>query len=246
MCLHAIAHDGRDFDDLARRLETDFEVIAPDWPGQGLSPDDGHKPAAAHYADVLAALLDSAGIERPILLGNSIGGAAAIAYAARHPERVRGLVLCNAGGLAPIDAFARRAIAGMQSFFAAGAAGASWFPAAYRFYYRRLVLPKAPARQRRGAIIAEGPARAALLAQAWGAFALDESDLRPLASSIQCPTLFAWARSDRIIPWSRSRTAALRFPQAHVRLLRGGHAAFLEDPARFERAFRQFAQELPA
>ena len=43
----------------------------------------------------LAAVIDAAGVEQCDLLGMSHGGAIAMAYAARHPERVRKLVLVN-------------------------------------------------------------------------------------------------------------------------------------------------------
>lgn len=240
LCLHAIAHDGRDFDDLAARLDRDFEVIAPDWPGQGLSAPDTAPFSVIRYADLLAALIDELGLRRPIIVGNSVGGAAAVHYALRAPHNVRALVLCNAGGLIPMDRSVRDAIGAMQKFFAAGARGAWWWPRAYRFYYEALVLPRAP-RGRREAIVADGKAQAQLLSDAWAAFGSADNDLTARAHEIACPTLFAWAKGDRLIPWSRSRAAAGRFRNGRVSLLRGGHAAFLEDPDAFEQAFRAFA-----
>jgi len=56
--------------------------------------------------------------------------------------------------------------------------------------------------------------------------------------------LLAWAKSDRIVPWSESRKAVRGFRNRTVKLFRGGHAAFLEDADRFARAFRRFAREL--
>ncbi|MBI3677452.1 MAG: hypothetical protein HY243_12640 [Proteobacteria bacterium] len=50
----------------------------------------------------------------------------------------------------------------------------------------------------------------------------------------------AWARSDRVIPWSVCRKAARRFPVRHIQLFRGGHAAFLENPKDFAKSFRRF------
>src|SRR5262249_57743760 len=92
------------------------------------------------------------------LLGNAIGGAAAIRYAATHPERVTALVLENPGGLdAADDRVGRTAIAAMVAFFAAGARGAGWFPAAFAAYYR-LVLQRAPAAPHRPRSAASAPA----------------------------------------------------------------------------------------
>ena len=53
----------------------------------------------------------------PVIIGNSIGGAVAIRHAARHP--VRGLVLCDSGGLVPVDRTVQRFCALFEAFFAA-------------------------------------------------------------------------------------------------------------------------------
>ena len=97
VCLHAIAHGARDFEELAARVGDAFEIIALDWPGHGLSPHDGHAPDAAHYGDVLSAALDALQLEKPVLLGCSIGGAAALRVAAGRPEKIAGLVLRKCG-----------------------------------------------------------------------------------------------------------------------------------------------------
>src|SRR5215468_10075683 len=99
VCLHAIGHGAGDFSRLRTRLGRRQRVIALDWPGQGRSGSDSAPPSAVRYAELLAGLLDTLGLERAVLIGNSIGGAAAIRYAATHPGRVRGLVIENAGGL---------------------------------------------------------------------------------------------------------------------------------------------------
>src|SRR5687767_11894315 len=137
VCLHAIGHDARDFARVRERLRGRARVLAVDWPGQGRSPRDGGPVTARRYADLLGGALDALDVGPCVLVGNSIGGAAALVYAAEHPERVRGLVLENPGGLAPADDRAAQAVlAGMVRFFAAGAHGARWFRPAFALYYR--------------------------------------------------------------------------------------------------------------
>jgi 4,5:9,10-diseco-3-hydroxy-5,9,17-trioxoandrosta-1(10),2-diene-4-oate hydrolase len=246
LCLHATGHGGGDFAEFARRVSDRFEVIALDWPGQGRSPPEDGPPRAARYAEIVLGLCDALRLDRPILIGNSIGGAAALEAAHRAPSKFRALVLCNPGGLAPVDAIARFAIERMVAFFEAGARGAPWFDAAFAAYYRRLVLPRAPALAQRERIIAAGRALAPLLAQSWRGFAEPEADLRALPAQLSIPVWLAWAKSDRLVSWERSRRAALRFPNRKVTLFRGGHAAFLEDPDRFATHFRAFFHAHPA
>ncbi|MBI3677453.1 MAG: alpha/beta fold hydrolase [Proteobacteria bacterium] len=156
ICLHAIGHGARDFEPLANLIEKDFEIIAVDWPGQGRSLRDAQPPTAQRYAQILLAALDALNVDRPIVIGNSIGGTAAILAAAEYPERFKALVLCDSGGLAPLNGFARFIIGRMVAFFRAGETGKPWFARAFRFYYRRVVLPLRPAREQRERIIASG------------------------------------------------------------------------------------------
>lgn len=79
--------------DLAR----EHDVIALDFPGFGGSarPPD---LAFEHLEAAALGLLDRLGVERASLAGNSLGGAVAVALAARHPTRVERLVLIDAAG----------------------------------------------------------------------------------------------------------------------------------------------------
>jgi pimeloyl-ACP methyl ester carboxylesterase len=81
------------------RLAERFTLFAPDHPGFGLSdrPEwlTGIDDVVLHYADLLATL----GLERPILVGHSLGGWIAAAFAVFFSDRIRSLILANAGGL---------------------------------------------------------------------------------------------------------------------------------------------------
>jgi len=244
VCLHAIGHGAGDFARLRARLRGRHRVVAIDWPGQGRSGNDPVAPSAARYADLLAGALDALGIQRPVLIGNSIGGAVAIRYAAAHPGRVRGVVLENPGGLDCPDRVSRVAVKGMVRFFAAGAKRARWFPAAFAAYYR-LVLPGRPAAAQRARIVAAAFEIAPVLHGAWRSFGEPEADLRALVPAVSCPVLFAWAVRDRFIQLRRSLPSIRRFPQARLERFPAGHAPHLETPDAFEAAVERFLGELP-
>ena len=245
VCLHAIGHDAADFAGVRTRFRDRHRVIAIDWPGQGRSPRETGRATAARYAALLAGVLDQLGAGPCVLLGNSIGGAAAITYAARRPDRVRGLVLEDPGGLAPVDdRIAQTFLAAMARLFEAGARRARWFGPAFALYYR-VVLQRPAARDARARIVACAYDIAPVLADAWRGFASPESDLRPLAPRIACPILFAWASRDYVIPLARCLPAIRTFPNAHLHRFPAGHAAHLETPKEFEDALGTFLKALP-
>ena len=160
LCLHSIAHGARDFAPLRERLRERCRVIALDWPGHGRSADDHQPASAARYVELLDGFVAALGLRGVVLLGNSIGGSAALRYASRHPELVRGLVLVDSAGLDKVDAATRAVTRAMAAFFAAGARGARWFPRAFDLYYRML-LTEQPARALRAHRRGCGRARAA-------------------------------------------------------------------------------------
>ncbi|HSP79629.1 MAG TPA: alpha/beta hydrolase [Myxococcaceae bacterium] len=75
-------------------LARSARVLAPDLPGYGLS-DDPPRPLkdVSALADALAEWMEAAGLERAVLLGNSLGCQTLAAFGVRHPERTEGLVL---------------------------------------------------------------------------------------------------------------------------------------------------------
>lgn len=243
ICLHAIGHGASDFARLRARLSSAHRVVALDWPAQGHSGADRVPASASRYADLLALFLDALGIERAVLVGNSIGGAAAIRYAALHPERVRALVLENPGGLDGVDRLARVVCGAMAAFFAAGARGAAWYPPAFRAYYR-LVLQRPAAAAQRARIVAAARELAPVLREAWQSFATPAADLRPFASRLACPVLFAWAARDQFVQLRRSLPAIRRIPRARLERFPAGHAAHLETPDAFEAAVEEFLGSL--
>lgn len=246
LCLHAAGHGSGDFAAFAARLERACQIVALDWPGQGASQPDAGPVTAARYAGLALDAMTALGLERPVVLGCSIGGAAAILAAHRAPDRIAGLVLSNPGGLAPLDALARRVIGVMAACHSAGARGAAWYPAWFAAYYRSCVLSARAAARQRARIVAAGPVLAPLLAQAWRGFGGPDADIRAQARGLRVPVWLAWARRDPFVQWRRSRAAALAIPHRTVTLFPASHAPFLECPDRFAEGFRDWLAALPA
>lgn len=246
VCLHAVGHGARDFEAFIERARTRYRVIALDWPGHGRSSDDQEPPSVARYSEVLAAFLDSIGVERATFIGNSIGGGAVIRFASEFPGRVRAMILENPAGLDPPDVIAKGAIAGMVRMFRAGEEGEAWFDAAFDAYYRA-VLPSprtSAAREQRTRIVAAGRESASLLRRAWESFAHPSQDLRGLGATISRPVLFAWATRDRFVQLWRSRPAILEYANARIEEFDAGHSPHLETPNEFFVSFERFMREV--
>ena len=227
ICLPAIGHGARDFEDLSRRLALQYRVIALDFPGQGNSGPDKQPASATRYAAVLAEFIDQQRLQSVILIGNSIGGAASIRYASANPNRVRGLVLCDTGGLGKPNLTSKVFIEGFVQFFAAGRRGAFWYPRAFKNYYEHvLIMP--PAHEERDRIIRSAYEIAPILEQAWRSFAKPEENLLPMLPKIECPVLLAWAKEDVVIPLKSVQPSFGLLRKHQLEVFEGGFRAFSE------------------
>lgn len=96
--LHGFGNDAHVWDDFAPVVAPHYRTLAFDLRGHG---DSDRDPALRYHhdavADDLAAALDALAIERLVLVGHSFGGRAAMRFAGRHPERLAGLVIVDAG-----------------------------------------------------------------------------------------------------------------------------------------------------
>jgi pimeloyl-ACP methyl ester carboxylesterase len=98
LCLHGLTANSRFWDCLASTLSPRHKIIALDLRGRGFSdkPPTGYS-IDNHCRDVLA-LIDDLGLERPILMGHSLGAFIVLVFAAQHPDKVDRLILVDGGG----------------------------------------------------------------------------------------------------------------------------------------------------
>src|SRR4029079_3231479 len=82
----------------ARALAHRATTVVPDLPGYGQSAAWGHALGIPSLAWVLLEVLDTLGLERVVLVGNSMGGPVCLEVAHSAPERVAGIVLASPAG----------------------------------------------------------------------------------------------------------------------------------------------------
>jgi pimeloyl-ACP methyl ester carboxylesterase len=71
-------------------------VVVVDRPGSGYSTAlSGVQPTLREQAAIIARFIEQLGLERPLLVGHSLGGALSLALALDHPERIRAVLLIS-------------------------------------------------------------------------------------------------------------------------------------------------------
>lgn len=232
VCLHAIGHGCGDFEAMAEAMRSRYRIVAPDWPGQGRSGPAPWAPGVQAYASLLQTFVDGLALPRFALVGNSVGGGAALRYAARHPQRVRAVVVANPAGLDEGGFLGRMVTRWMSRRFALADSDPEAFQQWFARYYEQVLTGEAAWAQRQR-IVASSQEIAPLLAQAWHGFSEPDNDIRHELPGVQMPVLVTWACQDRLVRWSRNRKAIELIPRRQVEFFDVGHTPFLEAPARF-------------
>lgn len=212
-----------------RELARHFHLFAPDIPGFGLSPRPDWMRDMSDYVLYLRDLLDLLDLEKPVIVGHSLGGWMAVEVAIWYPERVGRLILSNAAGIrvkgAPIaDMFAMNPGELMATVFDDFSAAAPLIPAEVTVDY----------------ILDQYRQRTTLASLAWNPH-FDPKLERRLAR-VGCPTLVLWGANDRLIPPVYGETyARLIAGASHVTLPGTGHMPMFEQPHEWARAIVDFA-----
>jgi pimeloyl-ACP methyl ester carboxylesterase len=234
--IHGLGHRRQAWDVLLPLLTPHREVITLDLPGHGDSPPlsgsgaDG-KNALSAMADEVAVLLDSLGLDRPHLAGNSLGGALALLLASRglaasatgispagfqnhgyqvtYARTLFSVMLASAKGLRPAIPAMARSAAGRMALFG-------------------MVVAK-PGRL----TAAQAMGDVAGMAKAGQAVHAVFATFEPFTSGISddIPVTIAWGAKDRVLSPANARVARERLPSARFVSLDGcGHVPMTDDP----------------
>ncbi|QGQ21154.1 alpha/beta fold hydrolase [Cellulomonas sp. JZ18] len=228
-------------------------LLLLDLRGTGGSPAPAD-PAAYRcdrQVDDLEALRRHLRVDRLDLLAHSAGAAVAVLYAARHPERVRSLVLVTPSprvvGIEVADAD-RRAVAERRR-------GAPWFPAAWAGFERiwsgaataedvAAITPFLHGRwddERRALLPVLDAGRDGAAAAAYYPDDLDPQGTRTALAALHAPVLVVAGELDVALPPDRAADYAALVPQASLAVQPGaGHYPWLDDPAAFVAAVGGF------
>ncbi len=227
------------YGDWVRRLAAFSRVIVFDKRGTGLSDRDVGDSTLEERMDDLRAVLATVDSERAAVMGFSEGGALSILFAATYPQRVRALVLYATFARAAEASDYAEGVAirkvldeirhALETAWGQGTTLDLMVPAAKddararKFmgrYERMCVSPRAGSAHLR-----------------W----LAEIDVRPVARTLQVPTLVVHRAGDRLIPVQAGRALAREIPMArYVELPGDAHPPWIGDTAALVDEIQQF------
>src|SRR5919112_4396099 len=97
--IHGMVNSSRHWEGVARRLASDYTVIAPDLIGHGDSAAVRGDYSLGAHAAAIRDLLAVIGIDRATIVGHSLGGGVAMQFFYQFPQRTERLALISSGGL---------------------------------------------------------------------------------------------------------------------------------------------------
>jgi pimeloyl-ACP methyl ester carboxylesterase len=238
VCVHGYTSSAEAFNAVARRLQDRAHLVAMDVRGHG---ESAWSPEGAYqYADQagdLAALVDQLGLDRFVLIGTSMGSIIAMAYAAQHADRLRGLVINDIGP--DVEAGSSR-ITGMV-----GSRPADFASLDEAMEYRRQSSPITAGRpledQRETAlgVLRERPdgrwawkMDPAYIEQRVKRGAPARPALWPALETLPCPTQVVWGTDSDVLSEAQAKRMAAALPKGELVGVPGvGHAPTLVEPS---------------
>jgi pimeloyl-ACP methyl ester carboxylesterase len=236
--------------DLAR----DHRVIAPDLPGHGATEAVKDCYDAAFLGRWLSSFFDAVQVERPVLVGNSLGGRTALEAGLEYPDKVGGLVLLSPAvafrkmrqfvplvrrlnpqwASIPVPMTRKMAMLELRSMFAVPERiSPAAFDAAVDEFLRVW--------HRRSSRVAFFCAlRSIYLDEAFG-----EKGFWDRLPDLQAPALFIWGRRDRLVPHGFARHVSQALPNSETVVFPDcGHVPQFELPDQTHAHIRDFLTRL--
>lgn len=248
---HWIRHLNFDWENAVWRpwlslLASRFSVVRYDWRGCGLSDREGVEFSLDKYVEDYEAVIEAAGLKVIDVFGCANGATTAVAYAARHPERVRHLILWGAQtsgylvrGMSP-----RQREQGETRLKMIELGWPNDTPA-YGQFFTMLHMPDASQDQLRSyndllRLTATPSNTVKLVRSFW------EADIREFVPQVRCPTLVLHARQDAIIPFEEGRLVASLIPGARFIPVESRNHVLLETEPAWRQMVAAIDDFLPA
>ena len=247
VCIHGLSTPSYVFAATERSLASlGYRVLSYDLYGRGYSGRPPGRQTSEFFCNQLNELLDDQGVEPPMLvIGYSMGGAVAAAFAATERYRISKLVLIAPAGLLPVydDFWGRLFVLPVIGDWATRVIG-GWMLRRELVEHRSnaTIIPNLEDRQaeethKRGFLPALLSSRRYMLGES------RDKDHREIART-RLPVLAIWGAEDPVIPLkSMGRLAELNPDAHHAQVAGAGHLVLQTHPAQVSEALRKFVTE---
>jgi pimeloyl-ACP methyl ester carboxylesterase len=212
-------------------LAGEHSVVALDLPGHGRSSGVEGLPTIEAYADLVLRFVEAVGLRPFVRVGRCMGGGIGLVLAARHPERLQGLVLACSGACFPLKpetiATAHDVARGRlpQQFTTETFSPATGMDLMREAWMEQV---KTDPRVRHTDLLA-----------------CREFDGRALLPQVRTPTLVVAGADDQVTPVALSEELARGIAGARLEMIAGaGHQAPLEQGETFNGLLARFAEGL--
>jgi pimeloyl-ACP methyl ester carboxylesterase len=208
--------------------------------GNGLSDREVTDISLEAWVQDLETVVDSAGLDRFALMGISQGGAPAITYAARHPERVSHLILIGVYSRGWEHRDNPEALKARHAFETLVRLDWGTKNPAFSFNFAKLYVPENATHEHQEWFndlrrVSASPENAARIMEA-----CDKINVRALLPSVSVPTIVFHSDRDRAVSSDEGRILAAEIPNARfVPLSSANHLLLADEPA-----WRVFVEEL--
>lgn len=229
-----------------QELSARYRLLRYDERGCGLSDWEAAELSFESWLRDFETLVDAAGLDRFAILGISQGAPIAIAYAARHPERVTHLVL-HGGYARGRLVRAARAEQAEEAEMMCRLAEIGWGKTdpSFRQFFTTQFIPGGTPQQHAWfnelERISTSPSNAARFMRAFNT--IDVTHLLPL---VRCPTLVLHSQRDVRVPFDEGRLIASSIPNAQFVSLDSGNHLLLDHEPGWQRALVAIEAFLPS
>jgi DNA-binding winged helix-turn-helix (wHTH) protein/pimeloyl-ACP methyl ester carboxylesterase len=223
------------------QLTRHHRLIRYDERGNGLSDWGVKEMSLELWVRDLETVVDSARVDRFALMGISQGGAVAISYAVRHPERVSHLILHGAYSQGWNNRVTAEQLEGRRALVTLVRLNWGKNLPGFSEMFTKSFVPDSTALEQRWwddlQRVSTSPGNAARIMEA-----CDEINVRSLLPSVSVPTIVFQCDGDRVVPAEEGRILAAEIPNARfVPLSSANHILLADEPA-----WKIFVQELGA
>jgi N-formylmaleamate deformylase len=112
--LHGATDNGLCWTPVAEKLIDRYDVVMPDAQGHGLSDRLGHDFKSSHHVTQIAALIRQLSLEKPIIMGHSMGAGTTVGLAIEYPALPKAIILEDPAWRTEEEIAAERAGAGNE------------------------------------------------------------------------------------------------------------------------------------